>query len=59
MASYKKCVEEKCKECIYDPGAKGTWKAQVAECTSFDCPLYPVRPVPVKLIVRKPRAKKV
>ena len=43
--SYKKAVVEKCKECIYDPlGSNGTWRKQVDNCTSYSCPLYPVRP---------------
>ena len=33
-----------CAECIYDPGAGGTWRAQVAACQSRRCPLWPYRP---------------
>ena len=42
--SRKKAIEEKCKECIYEQGASGTWRQQVDMCTSHTCPLYPVRP---------------
>lgn len=44
MPNYKQAVERMCKECIYDPQAAGNWKQQVTICTSFQCPLYPVRP---------------
>ena len=43
--SLRKAINEKCKDCIYDPKAGGTWRQQVEECTCMDCPLYPVRPV--------------
>ena len=33
-----------CADCIYDPGAKGSWKAQVKNCESRACPLWPYRP---------------
>lgn len=46
--SYKQAVERKCKECIYDPiGGNGTWRKQVENCTSYSCPLYEVRPLPI------------
>jgi len=39
-------INANCAYCIYDPfGSKGTWRQQVEECTSYDCPLYEVRPV--------------
>ena len=45
--SYKTAVEKKCRECIYDPSwGNGGWRQQVKDCTSYDCPLYPVRPLP-------------
>ena len=44
MTSYKTAVEQKCKECIYDPIVEGTWKQQVEDCPSVTCPLHPVRP---------------
>ena len=52
--SLRKAINDKCKECIYDdsPGSGGTWRQQVEACTSYKCPLYPVRPVskPTKVI---------
>jgi len=44
--SLRKAINEKCKDCIYDPLAGGTWLKQVELCTCSDCPLYPVRPTP-------------
>ena len=44
MAGLKKRINDKCKECIYDPYSLGTWVKQVEECTSTSCPLHPVRP---------------
>lgn len=42
--SLRKAIDEKCKECIYDPiGGNGTWVQQVRECTSPLCPLFDVR----------------
>ncbi len=35
-----------CRSCIYDPAAKGSWRQQVAECNSVNCPLYNFRPLP-------------
>lgn len=44
--SLRKAINDKCKECIYDPyGGNGTWRKQVEDCTSRTCPLWPVRPV--------------
>lgn len=43
--SLRKSINEKCKECIYDPhSGYGTWREQVEACTSFKCPLFAVRP---------------
>lgn len=34
-----------CKSCIYDRNAgAGSWRKQVANCRSFSCPLFNVRP---------------
>jgi hypothetical protein len=43
--SLRKAINNKCKECIYDPYEPGTWRMQVEGCTSLHCPLYPVRPI--------------
>lgn len=40
----RKAVNEKCKDCIYDPLAGGKWRQQVDACTDTACPLWPVRP---------------
>jgi len=42
--SLRKAVNDKCKNCIYDDAAAGTWLQQVTLCSSPDCPLYKVRP---------------
>ena len=43
--SLRKCIDENCKACIYDPKAAGTWRQQVTLCSVTSCRLYPVRPV--------------
>lgn len=43
--SLRKAINDKSKECIYDPiGGRGNWRQQVEACTSRACPLYIVRP---------------
>jgi len=42
--SLRKAINEKCKDCIYDDLAAGTWLQQVTICSSEDCPLFDVRP---------------
>ncbi len=43
--SLRAAINAFCKSCIYDPiGGSGTWRQQVEACTSYRCPLYPVRP---------------
>jgi hypothetical protein len=37
-------INAMCADCIFDPGAKGTWREQVEACTTKTCPLYSVRP---------------
>ncbi len=37
-------IDAKCKECIYDPTQAGSWRKQVENCTSYQCPLFDVRP---------------
>lgn len=44
--SYAAAVRRKCRECIYDRGAPGTWLQQVGECSSVNCALHGVRPMP-------------
>ncbi len=44
--SLRKAINAKCKECIYDSSSGGgTWRQQTEACTSYNCPLYTVRPV--------------
>ena len=50
----RKAINEKCKECIYDNYQPGSWREQVYQCTSGNCPLFPLRPVPE---ARKPKAE--
>ncbi len=44
--SLRKHINQMCKSCIYDPRAFGTWREQVKRCTSYNCPLFNIRPVP-------------
>ncbi len=45
--SLRKAINDKCKDCIYDPMYKGagTWKQQIEGCRCKDCPLWQVRPM--------------
>mgnify|MGYP006270936887 CR=1 FL=1 len=45
MATRGQAINEKCKDCIYDPKAPGNWRQQVTGCTSIKCALWPFRPV--------------
>ena len=48
-ASLRAAIDAKCKSCIHDPeSGNGGWREQVAACSSGNCPLHPVRPLPVK-----------
>ncbi len=42
--SLRKRIDEKCKDCIYDPTAPGTWRQQVFLCSANSCPLWRVEP---------------
>lgn len=44
--SLRTAINAKCRECIYDPLSRGTWREQVADCINANCGLHPVRPVP-------------
>lgn len=44
--SLRERIDAKCKACVYDRLAAGTWREQVADCGSVSCELYDVRPVP-------------
>ena len=59
MASLKKCIEAKCKDCTYDQSQPGTWREQTEMCTVRTCPLWVVRPMTVATVNanRKVRAE--
>jgi len=42
--SLRKSINNKCKDCIYDDLAAGTWLQQVTLCNAKSCPLFNVRP---------------
>lgn len=44
--SLRSAINAKCRDCIYDPKARGKWREQVADCVSANCALHAVRPVP-------------
>jgi hypothetical protein len=48
--SLRKCINEKCRDCIYDSFAPGTWRQQVFLCSVKSCALYDVRPKPTRPI---------
>lgn len=39
-------IAAKCRDCIYDSCAGGTWREQVGCCTAVGCPLWRFRPLP-------------
>ncbi len=43
--SMRKAIDDKCRSCIYDDCAPGTWRKQVELCTITECGLYPYRPI--------------
>jgi hypothetical protein len=46
--SLRTAIDAMCKNCLYDPGnGNGGWREQVQVCSSTNCPLHPVRPLPV------------
>ena len=47
--SLRAAINAMCKSCLYDPGnGNGGWREQVGGCSSSNCALHPVRPLPVK-----------
>jgi hypothetical protein len=47
-ASLRDAINAMCRSCIYDPGSgNGGWREQVMACSSSNCPLHAVRPLPV------------
>lgn len=45
--SLRAAIDAQCKGCIYDPISPGTWREQVGCCSSSNCPLHSVRPLPI------------
>lgn len=43
--SLRKSINEKCKDCTYDPLGEGNWRQQTMDCRVKLCPLWPVRPI--------------
>lgn len=50
MASLKKCIEAKCKDCSYDHLAPGSWRFQTEMCNVRSCPLWEVRPITMETL---------
>ena len=47
--SLRAAINAMCKSCLYDPGnGNGPWREQVQGCSSSNCALHSVRPLPVK-----------
>jgi len=44
--SLRNAINAKCRECVHDDAAPGTWREQVAQCSVPRCSLWPVRPAP-------------
>ena len=40
----QQAIDAKCKDCIWDEYADGTWRMQVEACELTACALYPYRP---------------
>lgn len=52
--SLRAAINAMCKSCLYDPSnGNGAWREQVQGCSSSNCALHSVRPLPVK--AKKPR----
>lgn len=44
--SWRKAIDAKCKDCIFDPASVlGHWRQQTEACTITECALWPLRPV--------------
>ena len=40
----QQAINEKCRDCIFDEFADGTWRMQVEQCELTACALHPYRP---------------
>jgi hypothetical protein len=47
--SLRKATNQACQDCIYDSTQEGSWRQQVAKCTSPNCALFSVRPMPIAI----------
>lgn len=57
--SRTKAINEKCKDCIYDPAMPGSWRAQVEACTSeHTCALWPYRPLTIETLHQRRKSGK-
>ena len=54
--SLRKRINEKCKDCMYDSLAVGTWRQQVSLCSVNLCPLWSIRPQPIQCTSKPKRA---
>ena len=48
--SFREAINRKCRDCIYDDQAPGTWRQQVTLCAAKSCSLYELRPKTKKSI---------
>ena len=48
--SLRKCIDQNCKDCIYDSSAPGTWRQQVSLCSIKSCPFWDIRARPTSPI---------
>jgi hypothetical protein len=47
----QKAIDVKCRECIFDELADGTWRVQVEQCELTGCGLYPYRLIGSKFLL--------
>jgi hypothetical protein len=43
-ADLQQAINQKCEECLFDPGCPGTPRMQIEGCDCKSCPLHPFRP---------------
>jgi hypothetical protein len=49
--SLRAAINAFCRQCLYSPDEPGAWRQQITGCTSYKCPLYPVRPTSKAVLV--------
>ena len=57
ITSRKQAIDENCRNCIYDPQDRGTWRDQVTNCTVKSCALYGFRPLNKQTLEERKKAK--